>query len=504
MPKLWDQSDWSGIRELGMRAFTQDDQSRFARLSGDHNPLHVDPLAARRLLYGVPVVHGVHVALWALDVYLSEMTARPVTSVDVLFVQPVFVGETVQLVLDRREDQVRLRIMLQAQALTTVRLLHGEAPPSPLDPARSAEDKGTGPRDLTIDDVAGLRGSLEVPADPAWGELLPAAAKMLSVLQVAEIGALSRLVGMECPGLHSLFGSLKLDLTSRQESERLTWEVTRVQPSHSALRMHVTGRTVDGNVTAFVRPRPVPQPAAADLAHVVERGEFGDMRALVIGASRGLGELASKLIAAGGGEVAVTWHHGQDEANAVAEDIRSAGGIAQSIQFSVAQPATGVRELQSRGWSPTHLFYFASPRITTRRTQRFDENTLASFMESYTIGFYRTLHAVRRLPVTSLVAFFPSTVAIEWHDPDLVEYAVAKAAGEQLARSMDSAEPWLRVITERLPPVATDQTATLRQDADRTDGVSLVLDLLRRAAAPAAPERQRRRAPRDEATSRDG
>ena len=38
---------------------------QYAGASGDFNPLHVDPVAARRALYGEVVVHGVHSLLWA-------------------------------------------------------------------------------------------------------------------------------------------------------------------------------------------------------------------------------------------------------------------------------------------------------------------------------------------------------------------------------------------------------------------------------------------------------
>src|SRR5580704_4043548 len=58
-----------------MRVFSADDQLAFARLSGDYNPIHLDPVAARRLLFGHAVVHGMHALLWALDAWLEATTS---------------------------------------------------------------------------------------------------------------------------------------------------------------------------------------------------------------------------------------------------------------------------------------------------------------------------------------------------------------------------------------------------------------------------------------------
>ena len=53
--------------EMATRRFTLEDQFAFAALSGDSNPLHLDPVAARRTMIGAVVVHGVHLLLWGLD-----------------------------------------------------------------------------------------------------------------------------------------------------------------------------------------------------------------------------------------------------------------------------------------------------------------------------------------------------------------------------------------------------------------------------------------------------
>jgi acyl dehydratase len=57
---------------MAIRTFTAAETHRFAEFSGDFNPLHCDPVAARRRLGGRQLVHGLFVTLWALDEVLDE------------------------------------------------------------------------------------------------------------------------------------------------------------------------------------------------------------------------------------------------------------------------------------------------------------------------------------------------------------------------------------------------------------------------------------------------
>lgn len=70
----------------------------FARLSGDYNPLHVDPVYARRLQFGHPVIHGVHHLLRAWDEALKILplaTETLVTKVSAGFQSPAQVDKTI-------------------------------------------------------------------------------------------------------------------------------------------------------------------------------------------------------------------------------------------------------------------------------------------------------------------------------------------------------------------------------------------------------------------------
>ena len=90
---------------MPQRVFTSEDQLAFADLSGDFNPLHLDPVLARRLLFGRQVVHGLHALLWSLDNHLKSL-AQPLElrTVKASFQAGIGVGQTVRCMVTRQDE----------------------------------------------------------------------------------------------------------------------------------------------------------------------------------------------------------------------------------------------------------------------------------------------------------------------------------------------------------------------------------------------------------------
>jgi nucleoside-diphosphate-sugar epimerase len=77
-----------------------------------------------------------------------------------------------------------------------------------------------------------------------------------------------------------------------------------------------------------------------------------------------------------------------------------------------------------------------------------------------------------------LAAFYPSSIAVEERPPGMTEYAMIKAAGEQMCRDMNEHLSNLRILVARLPRLATDQTATVIPGRDR-NSIDVLLPLVR-------------------------
>lgn len=85
-----------GDRVEETRAFTQADFDRFAAISGDDNPIHVDAALAARTHFGRTVSHGMLLyAVLAGIMRRHGLIATPVGQ-DLIFPNPAFAGEPIR------------------------------------------------------------------------------------------------------------------------------------------------------------------------------------------------------------------------------------------------------------------------------------------------------------------------------------------------------------------------------------------------------------------------
>jgi NAD(P)-dependent dehydrogenase (short-subunit alcohol dehydrogenase family) len=192
----------------------------------------------------------------------------------------------------------------------------------------------------------------------------------------------------------------------------------------------------------------------------VTPNEFAKVRALVVGGSRGLGEITAKIIASGGGDVWITYNRGREDAERVTREIRSAGFKCSSLQFDVTAAETLLAELGST-WKPNQLYYFATPPISLETGDLFSSEKFHTYCRFFVNGFCSTVSAVLRLGGEPLSLFYPSTIFLEEFKEHSTEYCAAKAAGELLCQHLERVLPRVSVYVLRLRRMKTDQTAGL-------------------------------------------
>lgn len=453
-------------------------QRAFVDASGDSNPLHTDSVVARRLPFGRVAVHGMHLALDALD-RLATRTQLVPERVRCTFRRSVGVGDLLTTRVTMSSDaDARIVIEHDVWRVADLQVRLARSTPSTTDRSGGRRDAGVAPIDsppaavpteVSESALASAAGSIDVLADvAALRRRFPGLLDVMGQQSTAELVTLTRLVGMHLPGLHSLFSSFDIDVRSGDGSDELRYAVRRFDERFAKATIEVEGRTVEGSVIAFVRPRPV-EPTIGDTRPRPD--EFAGQRWLVVGGSRGLGATTSMLVAAGGGDVRLTYRIGADDADRLAASI---GATAHTLDVTDVEPDLG--SIVADGWHPTHLAYFASPPIFDGTNGAYSHRLEQRFRSIYVDGFDAVLE---RLAVDRLHGvLWPSSEAVDHDVPGLAEYTTVKRQGEERCAELARDHEHLTVATPRLPRLRTDQTSSFLP-IEYDDAPSTVLRALR-------------------------
>lgn len=108
--KYYDDLNVGDTEMSGPRVVTEQDVMDFARLSGDHNPLHVDKEYAERNMFRRQIAHGMLTASIATGMVSSHGlfygTVLAFMQADSRFLAPVYIGDALMAqmtVLDKKE-----------------------------------------------------------------------------------------------------------------------------------------------------------------------------------------------------------------------------------------------------------------------------------------------------------------------------------------------------------------------------------------------------------------
>jgi hypothetical protein len=175
-----------------------------------------------------------------------------------------------------------------------------------------------------------------------------------------------------------------------------------------------------------------------------------------------LGELVCKIIAAGGGDVTLTYATGREDALRVQEELVGGGTTCRVISYDSLVSAR--QQLATLSEAPNQVYYMATPPIFGRRMEPFARERLQRFLSFYVSGFYDLYTETRARFGKNVAFFYPSSAFLESRPANMTEYAMAKAAGEVLCADLKVFDSPSKIILRRLPRLPTDQTSTLFED----------------------------------------
>lgn len=247
--------------------FTQADFDRFAELSGDHNPIHVDPGYARGTAFGATVAHGMLLFSRLRALMEHAYPGKRLQAQELMFPAPSYAGETLALTLDGAPDahghvDLRMQVRKADGRLGldgSARLVDADAPlPGPDTPAGAAAAPSSSgasalPRfaALRMGDTAQVRRAFSAAELAAWAELAAMPAAPAAVPEPLIAALYSYLLGEELPGhgTNYLKQAMRFHgVAEAGEPLHASVAITRLRPDKALVNLDTRCTGADGRV----------------------------------------------------------------------------------------------------------------------------------------------------------------------------------------------------------------------------------------------------------------
>ena len=469
---------------IGSFVIDQPMSETFGQASGDTNPLHLDAIIARRYQFGSTVIHGVCGTLMALEkLALVRKQSWAIDDISVQYNKPIRQGDKIEVFSQMtKNSSLRLEVFCRGRRCQLIKLKLSENHKSS-QPLKDIIPIKQQCQNLPFEKAADVDSEIElVWQNVLMQTLFPTLTASIPHQQLCLLMGLTNIVGMHCPGVNSVFGGFELSfvVTSVNFTPQLPYKVAQSDSRFSRIIMSVEHAWGQGKIEALFRAQPIQQPSFDKISALVKDNEFQAQKALIVGGSRGIGEIVAKVISAGGGEVIIGYAKGKLESQKIMEEIIASGGRASIKQLDVLDiNDDSFNELAAE--ELTNIYYFASPLIEKSDAKTFNFSLFNRFCQFYLNGFTQVIDKLLTNSFyrkNGLQVFVPSTSFLAEQPEGFGEYIAAKAAVETFAKQFNKKHKVWSIATPRLPRVPTDQTAAIAKE-DPILTAHLLLAILR-------------------------
>ena len=441
------------------RIFTYNNQKEFASFSGDCNPIHLDKKNSIKTHAGQPIVHGVHLVLWALDVF--KIKIRIDTLIDATFKSQVNLNEDILAEHDKTKNQILIMSNNKMKIFSNIKLRNIVTSKSfkPRNNKIQYKENNFEPDNMEISKIALSERSYDLYGgnNKELGKsLFPFLVKDIGLNIVYELACLSSVVGMKVPGKHSLFAGLNLSF-SCAENHKNYFVVDSKHEVLKVISISYIGVNLNASIKALFRPKPTFIKNVDTLKlEYQERIPLQGKKILVIGGSRGIGAYVTKLCSIMGADVTFTFNSNEEDANTISKEIIENGGSIEQYKLNVSDEdfITKIDDAFD------DVYYFATPKILSNKSEHIDMDMIKKYRLFYVDSFKRLVDKCL-LENSNTKFLYPSTIYLNENRSDYKEYISSKLEGENLCKLYNKTING-QILFPRLPQLDTDQNLSLR------------------------------------------
>jgi FkbH-like protein len=421
---------------------TKFDQKIFSELSNDYNPIHLDEKYSYKTLFNKPIIYGILLTIKSLD-NLKIKKRQKINYIKAEFINFVNINDLITIDYDTniikiyKENNIlctKIKYLLSDD--NDNELIFKNNNNNLINPLSDQNPKESYLYNLNI--------NLEI-LEKYYNNVF----HNFNLLQIFQIINLSTFVGMITPGLNSIFNSFELSYIDNNYNDLYTlfFNIDNFDKTHKICLYNFEGKNINGNITCLYRPESIRQIKIKDLK--IDNEQFKNEKVLVIGGSRGLGEVISKIFFAGGADVTLTYFNCHEEALNIQRESENKIKI---LKYDVLNDYYNINNI-TNNVEFTKIFYMATPKLNKYNT--FNNDMFENYYNYYCKGFILLFNTINKNNLKYI--FYPSTMYLDITN-DYLEYTLSKNIAENIVNNLKNNNNNICFDCIRLPRLLTDLT----------------------------------------------
>tara|TARA_B100001564_G_C20648383_1_gene675604 strand:- start:23 stop:1483 length:1461 start_codon:yes stop_codon:yes gene_type:complete len=458
------------IIKIGTKKYKAFDQNKFAKISKDFNPIHCNNIESRKSIFGGEIVHGVNILLTALNfLYKNKKIEKP-SQISCDFLKPLFLNQKTDFYLNLK-DRNALEILVKSKNLLTskftiiLKKINIERLNKKNLSAKTINQINKINTNRIIDNKCLINNKNKYYQVNLKNFNLSKSFSNINykfnTQEIKEILCLSYFVGMVCPGKNSILFKITINMNSSKISKNLNknkkilFHLLNFSKALNKLTINFSG-LIEGEIQCFKYLSP-------KITHIKDLKKFrleskyvNNKKALIIGGSRGLGEVTSKYLAIQKCVTYATYNLGLNEIKKFKKEFHRFNYKIFFLKYDIENKKF-ITINKKKFKKIDYFFYFATPKILNTYLYKFDKILFNKYMNYYYRSFKNLCIELNRIAEKKIKIFYPSTIYINNNNQNFKEYTLAKKNSEFKIKKLEKKLNNIQIKIFRLPEMSTHQ-----------------------------------------------
>lgn len=418
--------------------FDKNKQKNFYKLSMDNNPIHLKSNYAKFFFDNKKVVYGVLIILETLS-FLQKKEIENIKIAKFEFFNPIYVGDTAEVNIYRQKD---LRIIIKVKNIicSQITLSLKKVPLKYLY------------NNIYYGNNLKLKKNIIIKIKNLKKNLYKYSKIDKGIIN--DLFIISYFVGGVFPGHGSIISSIEFYKVKNYEKSKKKENFDfYLKYKNKNFNFYIINFIGENFYKILIHKLKVSKKIKkTDFEKLIKKNEFKNTKNLVIGGTRGLGLITTKILLAGNGQVYTTYRKDKKNLEKDLENFKY--NKKNFIKLNILSN-NNYKELNKT--DAKNIFYFPTPKIFIKKNNQYDDQNFNNFNKYYIKEFYKLCEYYENKK-KNVKIFYPSSTSVLNRPLSMTEYSMSKMSSEILIQDINRSFEYVDIFSCRLPRMDTDQT----------------------------------------------